>query len=726
MNFIEMFGNAKWISAADDSICPIMRKNFDVKGIRSAEIRILGLGTFVFYVNGKRGTEDLFLPLVSDFEARDFPIGEELAHRCYVSRYDITDLLRDGKNTIAIMLGNCWYTGVYRDKAFGSKKLCYSIRIETNEGVVIVSSDVDDRYSSSFVKKSDLLYGEEHDYTDWDYEMLLPEYDDSEWLHTILAKPLDTEYEFTDCPPDRVIEILSPKLLWRKENRAVYDMGINTSVIPVLKSKIGSDKIVFSCSEELLPDGNIDPSFVQRQSLSFHTGGKSITLSPQFTWYSFRYFCIEGDADPIELQVVHSDVDVTSNFSCDHPTLNWIYKTYLNTQLCNMHFGVPSDCPHLERRGYTGDGQLTCHSTMLMMDTQRFYKKWIADISDCQDRKSGHVQYTAPYTAAGGGPGGWGCAIVKVPYEYWKQYGDDSYVRKLYPQMLRYFDYLESHSENDLVVRDEPGRWCLGEWCTPGHVSLPAPFINNYFYIVSMKMAIEIADHIGEKEDIPMLEERIEIRKRAIQNAYLNSWDGNLIGNLQGANAFALDVGVGDERTKRNFIRYYDERGYYDTGIFGTDIVTRLLFEYGRGDIAFRLLTAENPHGFGRWRLDGSTTFWEYWYQSRSHNHPMFGAVSAYLFEYILGIRQCKNSFGYNEICIKPLMIEELNSVSGYFDTVKGRISVSYKKEDQRFKIDISIPAGVRATVMMPDGTQHILTEKGTTSLISTVSNNNL
>ena len=27
--------------------------------------------------------------------------------------------------------------------------------------------------------------------------------------------------------------------------------------------------------------------------------------------------------------------------------------------LCNMHTGHPSDCPHLERRGYTGDGQLT-------------------------------------------------------------------------------------------------------------------------------------------------------------------------------------------------------------------------------------------------------------------------------------------------------------------------------------------------------------------------------
>lgn len=726
MNFFEIFGNASWIAAENENICPVIRKNFDVKGLRAAEIRILGLGAFVFYINGQLGTEDLFLPLVSDFEHRDWPADEELAHRAYPSRYDITNLLREGKNTLAILLGNGWYTGVYKDKPYGSKKVCYSIRIETDEGEFTVVSGTDDRWREAFIKKSDLLYGEEHDYADWSDQFLLPEYDDSAWAHTVFAKPLQTEYEFTDCPCDRVMNVIQPKLLWKNGNLAVYDIGKNTSVIPVLRSAWGSDHIIFTCSEELLPDGTLDPSFAQRQNLSFHTGGKSVELSPIFTWYVFRYFCIEGDASVIEVREVRSDIHVTSDFACEHPTLNWIYQTYLNTQLCNIHFGIPSDCPHLERRGYTGDGQLTCHAAMMMTNARRLYQKWITDISDCQDRISGRVQYTAPYTRAGGGPGGWGCAIVKVPFEYWKQYGDDCYVRELYPQMLRYFDYMESHSENDLVVRDKEGLWCLGEWCTPGPVVLPAPFINNYFYITAMQMAIEIANHIGKTEHIPMLEERIAIRKRAIRMAYFNPWDGNFIGNLQGANAFALNIGIGDERTKRNFIRYYEELGHYDTGIFGTELVTRLLFAYGRGDIAYRLLTAEVPYGFGKWRLDGATTFWEYWYQSRSHNHPMFGAVTAHLFEYILGIRQSENSYGYDEIQIQPCIIEGLNHASGYFETVKGRISVSYKKEDRSFTLDVTVPAGVRATVIMPDETQHILTDEETTSLLSAVSNNSL
>ena len=722
MNHKEMFGDALWIGASREDVCPVIRKSFDVTGIRSAEIRILGFGSFTFYINGKSGTEDLFLPLVSDFEARDWPPNEELVHRAYPSCYDITHLLRDGKNTLAILLGNGWYTGVYKEKPFGTKKVCYSIRIETDKGTVMVYSDIEDRWRESFIQKSDLIYGEEHDYTDWDDQYLLPTYDDSAWEHAVLARPLETEYVFTDCPHDRVMSVIHPKLLWKKGNRAVYDLGKNTSVIPVLRATEGSDEIIFNGSEELLENGDLDPAFIHRQHhLSIRTGGKSVECSPLFTWYAARYFCIEGDAELLEMREVRSDVRATSDFACGNETLNWIYQTYLNTQLCNMHFGVPSDCPHLERRGYTGDGQLTCYASMMMTDSQRFYQKWIQDISDCQDRLTGHVQYTAPYTHSGGGPGGWGYAIVKVPYEYWKQYGDDCYVRELYPQMLHYFDYMESHSENDLVVRDREGEWCLGEWCTPGPVALPAPFINNYFYVKGMTLAIEIAKHIGKTEDIPMLEERIHIRKRAIEMAYFNSWDGNFIGNLQGANAFALDIGIGDERTKQNFIRYYDELGHYDTGIFGTDLVTKLLFEYGRGDIAYRLLTAESPWGFGKWKADGATTFWEYWYQSRSHNHPMFGAVTAYLFEHILGIQQSEGSYGYDDVRIQPCVLDGLNHANGSIETVKGKISVSYHQENKVMTLNVQIPKGVRATVVMPDGTEHPLAKKGSFSLSSTV-----
>lgn len=37
---------------------------------------------------------------------------------------------------------------------------------------------------------------------------------------------------------------------------------------------------------------------------------------------------------------------------------------------------------------------------MMLLDSQKFYKKWLEDISDCQSIENGHVQHTAPSWAA--------------------------------------------------------------------------------------------------------------------------------------------------------------------------------------------------------------------------------------------------------------------------------------------------------------------------------------
>ena len=219
-----------------------------------------------------------------------------------------------------------------------------------------------------------------------------------------------------------------------------------------------------------------------------------------------------------------------------------------------------------------------------------------------------------------------------------------------------------------------------------------------------MQRAIEIASIIRKESDIPALEERIKERKSALMAAYYNSWDGNFIGNLQGANAFALDIGLGDDRTKESFIKYYENIGHFDTGIFGTDIVTRLLFEYGRGDVACRLLAASEPHGFGKWRELGATSLWEEWYNSRSLSHPMFGAVVAYLFEYVLGIRQAEGSVAFDKVIISPAKIDALDKAHGYITTPHGKISVSYVTENEAMQVTVDVPEGVNAEVILPNG----------------------
>ncbi|MBQ8407906.1 MAG: family 78 glycoside hydrolase catalytic domain [Clostridia bacterium] len=723
MNFHEAFGNAQWIGAEDPKICPIFRKNFNVDSpIDSAELTILGFGGFVFYVNGECVTDRLFLPLTSEFEPRKMPDDQKLSPRAYCYHFDLAPFLKNGKNTLSVLLGSGWYTyPTHSVPAYGEKKLCFSLKLVTADGEEEIVSDESVKYASSFVCHSDFTNGiESHSYTDWSDAFHSPDFDDSEWNNAIPARPLDTEYFFTDCPHDKVIAAHQPILVKDSGDVKVYDAGKNLSGYPVLRS-CGAGQITVQFSEEMTDEKDIRETIWFRQKLVFDVTDESRALFPLFTWMGFRYFRVTGPATVENVLETHADIEVSSSFeSCDE-TLNWLYHTYLNTQLNNVHTGVPSDCPQLERRGYTGDGQLACRAAMACLDAEQLYRKWILDISDCQDRISGHVQYTAPYVESGGGPGGWGAAIVIVPYEFWKYYGDDSYAREMYPQMLKYFEFMETHSENLLMKVDMPqNAWCLGEWCTPDAVALPAPFINNYFYVKAMEKAIEIANHLGFTDDIPMLEKRIAERRHITEVAYKNSWDSNFIGCRQGANAFALDMGIGDKRTCQKFIEHYEKNSYYDTGIFGTDVVTRLLFEYGRADIAYKLMTASEPWGFGKWMKDGATTFWEYWYDYRSHNHPMFGAVTAYLFEYILGIKQKADSYGYERIVINPAKIDTLPCAKGHITVKQGRIAVAFETDGNGTrKITVEIPKGVQAELTDANGTQLILEGPAATTILS-------
>lgn len=703
----EIFKDAIWVCAAPDyekvdtskvPYFPVLRGKFTVSGVKSAKLYVLGLGFFHCYINGKRVGDDLFLPLSSDYEPRrDFPEGEVLSgHRIYVPQYDVTSLLHDGENVISVHFGGGWYAYyAYYTARFGDPKAIWRVFGEGADGEFDFVSSEQDKIGGSFIKDYHFTCYENHDYTEVNEDIFSADFDDSAWDNAKAALPLDTEYLFCDCPPDRVCETLEPTIVSKTENSTVYDSTKNISGYPVLKITAEKGETVKVLFSEELRDGKIDPDRGYEQSISFVSDGTPRTVRPLFTWFGFRYFEVIGKAEPVCVEFVHSDVAVISRFKSDNPLLNWIHDAYLNTQLCNLHAGIPSDCPHIERRGYTGDGQLTCHAAMNMLDMSAFYKKWIRDIADGQDTLTGHIQYTAPYIHSGGGPGGWGCAVVEVPYQYYLHYGDTDILSEVYPNMLKYFEYLEAHSYADLVISDKEGDWCLGDWCPPTEVVLPAPFVNNYFYIKSLMRAVEIAKVIGKEGDIPLFESRIAERKSATLACYFNSWDGNFLGNLQGANAFAVDIGLGDERTYQNLVKYYKKLGRFDTGIFGTDIVTRVLFERGDGQVAVDLLLSEDRISFDGMRKEGATTLWEYWPDSlddRSRNHPMFGAVAAYLYDYLLGIKTNGGS-----IKISPVFVDGVNSVSGERTLMCGKVAVSYEKGADGVSVFISIPQGQKA-----------------------------
>ena len=140
----EIFGKAKWISHRNALRSRVLlRSRFNCKGVKKALIRVMGLGVFHCYINGTRVSDELFMPLSTDFESREnFPRDEVLAHRIYVPEYDITSLLKDGENELVIHFGGGWYTyEAYNIRPqYGDAKAIWRIFGEAENGVLDVAS----------------------------------------------------------------------------------------------------------------------------------------------------------------------------------------------------------------------------------------------------------------------------------------------------------------------------------------------------------------------------------------------------------------------------------------------------------------------------------------------------------------------------------------------------------------------------------------------------------
>ena len=680
MNHNELFGSAEWV--VPDKACdqPIMRARFDAQGEKSAprsanaKITITGLGFFELYLNGEKISEDLLVPAWTSYEEVKIPehgekhsknyFRDDSIHRVYALQYELA--LQPGENELRIYLGGGWYRKWNYGKTLrGAHRVKCCFKLDFPDGRTLFSGK-NMEWSPSHITKSEILMGERHDYRNEEH-----------WRPVCIAAPPESDFLIQSCPADKVIRIIEPKHL----GKGIYDCGENITGRPVLR--LLGKRVKVSYAENL--DGIESFGANWRQSDAFLSDGKGQEVQTRFMWHAFRFFKIQGKAELLRAEVIHANVPVTAHFESNNENLNWLFEAFMRTQLCNMHCGIPSDCPQYEGRGYTGDGQLAADAALLCLDGREFYAKWMRDIADGQDRETGHICYTAPFIPSGGGPGGWGCAIAHVPWVYYQTYGDSAPLRAYYPNMRRYLDYLELHSEADLVTSEEPGNWCLGDWCCPDEeyiagkrpvpVELPPPFVNNYFYIKTLREMSEIARLLGHEEDIPGYAATEQRKIDAVMREYYDPATGDFFGNVQGANAFAVDLGLGDERALANMFSHYEALGQYDTGIFGTDILMRVLFDHGYAQLAFELLSGGGDASYGNMKRLGATTLWEYWNGHRSHSHPMFGAAVRYLFRDLLGIRQRPGTTGYTDVIVSPANIPGLRC-KGHITTDAGRIAV--------------------------------------------------
>ncbi|WP_336775924.1 family 78 glycoside hydrolase catalytic domain [Paenibacillus sp. MMO-58] len=631
---------AQWIGADETIASPLFRTSFHIhKAVKRASISVSGLGYFKLYMNGNRVGDHVLVPNWTDYDDRKiegllYPFDDQTSKRVNYLQYTVTDNIRQGENAIGVMLGNGFYNQTERTiegkMRYGAPKLILQLTITYEDGTVdFIRSDESWKCSSGPIVFNNIFYGEIYDarleQPGWNDQG----FDDSSWEQARLVRSPKGQLTAQMSPRDKKISTLKPiSCAEPQPHTYIFDFGQNFSGwVRIRMQGDTGQQVTLKFAENLSADGALDTLSCggddQIQSDTYIMKGEGIEqYEPRFVWHGFRYVEVTGypgvpNLTDLEGIVVHASVEPTGEFSCSDPLLNQVQSAYRWSQLTNMHGGVPSDCPHRERLGYTGDGHLTAESASYNFDMAAFYAKWIEDISDSQNKRTGFVPHTAPFNGGGGGVA-WGSAYIIMPWTMYRMYGDRRLLAEHYEGMQSWIYYLGTRNRGGhLVEFEEPDSWFLGDWCIPGANELPPTLVSTFYYAYTVKMMSKAAAVLGHEEDSKHYAELFDLICAAFNEAFFNPETATYSIGRQGADLFPLVLGCVPEgyedQVWERVLRHYrdDQGGHLDTGIFGTFFLFGLLSERGETDLALKMVTAKDYPGYGYMIENGATTLWE-------------------------------------------------------------------------------------------------------------------
>ncbi|RZK81206.1 MAG: hypothetical protein EOO92_05415 [Pedobacter sp.] len=729
---------AKWIGSMidqnpDSAItqpAPFFRKEFSIKKkVKQAVVYVSGLGFYELFLNGKKVGDHVLAPAVSNYDKRPlksllYPYDDQSTQRVYYNTFDITSSLVTKSNALGIILGNGWYN--QRDRTVEGKmwydvpKLIFQMEVTYTDGTSeVIVSDEKWKTSNGPLLKNGIFTGEIYDARSelgaWNH----PGFNDSKWKNAILAKPPSGALHSQTAPFDKVIRTLIPTFDGREKD-SVYQYHLKETVAGwaalQVRGKAGSKMKIRYISEEGEDYGQYDYYILKGDGIE--------RWEPKFTWHAFRKIEVYSkdvilDASSIQVRDVHTDLTTNGTFECSNPLMNRINEAYLSTQKANFHGSLSSDCPHRERLGYTGDGQVAMESVLLSFYAPQFYSKWLNDIDDARNHKTGFVTHTAPFGGGGGGPA-WGSAYVIMPWLYFSYYGDTTILNQHYSGMKQWVEYLKTRTnKNALITKEEPGGWCLGDWCTPAEIQLPEPLVNTAYFYRTADLMAKIARILGKTEDETMfsgLAQRIKIDfNKAFYNAPAKTyWEGR-----QGANVFALAFGLVPEENYdavlNTLLGHLAKLNYhFDTGILATPLLLQVLSQNDRDDVAYKIMNQKEKPGFGYLMDERNSNLWEEWNGGGSHSHPMFGSVVEWLYSGIAGIQQGDVKKGVKHFTIKPNAVGDLTYCKSSYNSPFGVLRSEWQViEEGQQEVLVEVPVNTSATFILAGGKMKLMDNSG-------------
>jgi alpha-L-rhamnosidase len=735
---------ARWIGTgqifdptkADCNITdPWFRKTFNLNSKPAkATLFLASVGYHELYVNGKKVTDDVLSPAVSDHTKRARYIA-----------YDIAGQLKPGKNVIAIWLGTSWSIfGPYIDKDKPNTPIVIAQAniynsTETNAPSLVIKTDQSWKTHLSpnkllgkwdFGQMGGELYDANREIPNWNGVEL----SEQGWNQAVVYYPrLKLSAQMVET--NRMFDEIKPIGISEKRSDGSYrvDMGVNFAGFTEVKLKGNpGDRVDFLYSER------------QQEDMTFNLHSAYIigrsgagTFRNRFNYSSCRWITIRGlqykpSLDDIKGWMVRTNYQDAASFQCADTLQNWIYDrvkwTYQNLSIG----GYVVDCPQRERLGYGGDAHATCETGMFNFKTAAFYTKWMEDWRDNQGTESvvgnlhdpkfartavqsgrimnnGIVPHSAPTYMGGGGPA-WGGIVVTLPWYIYQHEGDKRVLEKNFNLIKGWISFLDLNTKDNLLQR-YGGSWdFLGDWLWPNanaegmNNNKPETVcLNNSYRVFNLLTAAKIARTIGRAGQAAVWEKQAEVYKAAINAQFYNAGDHSYADSSMVNLAAALLAEVPPADLREAVMKRLEQEilvnknGHIHVGITGGAILFKLLRNMGRDDLIYSMTSQITYPGWGYMKANGATTIWEMWEKDlpgHSLLHSSYLYPGAWYIDGMAGIRKDPASPGFQKFIIRPPLLTEQQMpwAKASYDSPAGMIRTSWKRQGGQLMLEVVVP----------------------------------
>ncbi|MBO5039786.1 MAG: family 78 glycoside hydrolase catalytic domain [Clostridia bacterium] len=736
---------AKWINpeltapeycrlATDDkplNKASYLKKEFFVDSLGKARLYVTAHGVYNVYLNGAEVEGYFMAPGSSDYEKR-----------LQVQTYDVTSMLKEGKNEILVTIGEGWWRGsVGWDMArycFGTD-IALLCQLEIDGFPILISDESWLASQNGPLEENDTMrlerYNALKEITDW-HKVTLPSIGFDNLIGTEL--PITTHERF------------KARLLTSPNGQKILDFGQNfAGYVELDLTARGGEKIKLTHGEALTFDGNFQNDNFQnpaspicRQVIEYTCKPGRNRYHQTKSYYGFRYVLLETELDVTGEEftgvAIYSDMAQTGFFECGVQDVNKLFNNIIWSMKSNF-VDVPTDCPHREKLGFTGDCQVFSGAALYLMDSYPVLRRWLRESVSCQT-DDGCILYIAPpFQGPQKGPrgmdgsAGWSSSMTIVPQRFLHYLNSPNEIREYYDAIKKWIAYnlnraKRSRPENETLpddirdyILDTAANW--GEWCEPGKTSADysAEARENghaeeatAFLAYDCYLASDMARSLGEREDADYYHEIYEKVKRAYLYVFTNG--GVIESERQCHYVRPIAHKLLEEDKIKDAVdslaKLIKQGGNkIGTGFLTTCHICDVLTENGLSSVAYDLLLQREQPSWLFEVEQGATTVWESWFGIRkganprgSLNHYSLGAIAGWLIKYVLGITVYDGS-----ITVRPYPDARLGYASGSYLSPVGLIASSWKYTDTELVITVEIPSNNSATLILPDGSRKVL-----------------